>query len=177
MKKIFLISFLFAFIASFGQSQPAPTLKSILLDQLKTTHNKQEWFVPAIQAISGLTPEQAMWRENSANHSIGQLVNHLIFWNQQQLSNFKGEKPAAFDGNNDETFEAKFDQKSWPAAVQKLDDILTEMEKIIGAADESKLQSLYSNIAHISTHNAYHTGQIIYIRKQQGSWDANKGVK
>ena len=177
MKKIFFFFCLFIFSVSRAQNQPAPTLKSVLLDQLKTTHNKQEWFVPVVQAISRLTPQQAMWKEGTANHSIGQLVNHLIFWNQQQLSKFKGEKSAAFSGNNDETFEASFDQKSWAAAVQKLDEILTEMEKIIGAADDSKLQSLSSDIAHISTHNAYHTGQILYIRKQQGSWDASKGVK
>ena len=35
-------------------------------------------------------------------------------------------------------------------------------------SDDAKLQSWYSNLAHISTHNAYHTGQIIYIRKLQG---------
>lgn len=29
----------------------------------------------------------------------------------------------------------------------------------------------------MGTHNAYHTGQIIYIRKQQGWWDEKKGVK
>jgi hypothetical protein len=26
-------------------------------------------------------------------------------------------------------------------------------------------------------HNAYHIGQIVYIRKLQGSWDPEKGVK
>jgi len=177
MKKIFFSILCFGILYSYGQNKPAPTLKSILLDQLKTTHNQQEWFVPAVKAVAGLTPEQAMWKEGNANHSIGQLVNHLIFWNKEELVKFKGEKPINFNGKNDETFEASFDKKTWAAAVQQLDDVLTEWEKAIESADDAKLQSWYNIIAHISTHNAYHTGQILYIRKQQGSWDADKGVK
>jgi len=34
-----------------------------------------------------------------------------------------------------------------------------------------------STIAHIGTHNAYHTGQILYVRKMKGWWDPEKGVK
>ena len=44
-------------------------------------------------------------------------------------------------------------------------------------ADEIKLKKWYSNIAHIGTHNAYHTGQILYIRKMKGWWDDNNGIK
>jgi hypothetical protein len=29
----------------------------------------------------------------------------------------------------------------------------------------------------ICTHNAYHVGQIVYVRKLQGSWNPEKGVK
>ena len=43
--------------------------------------------------------------------------------------------------------------------------------------DDKKLQAWYSDIAHICTHNAYHIGQIVYVRKEQGSWDPAKGVK
>lgn len=32
-------------------------------------------------------------------------------------------------------------------------------------------------IAHVCAHNAYHVGQIIYVRKLQGVWDPEKGVK
>jgi hypothetical protein len=32
-------------------------------------------------------------------------------------------------------------------------------------------------IANICTHNAYHIGQIVYVRKLQGSWNPDKGVK
>jgi hypothetical protein len=75
------VSFLFAASVVMAQSEPAPapTLKSILLEQLKATHNKEDWFVPVNIAIQGVTPEQAAWKDASENHSIAQLVNHLIF--------------------------------------------------------------------------------------------------
>jgi hypothetical protein len=47
----------------------------------------------------------------------------------------------------------------------------------VETADEAKLKSWYSTIAHIGAHNAYHIGQIVYVRKEQGSWDREKGVK
>jgi hypothetical protein len=172
----FLLLLLIASVAM-AQSGPAsPTLKSVLLQQLKETHNQEEWFVPVKIAIEGLTPEQAAWKDPNENHSVAQLVNHLIFWNQQQLAKFNGEKPAEFSGDNKETF-AGLDKASWDASVKQIDDVLTAWEKAIEGADEAKLAKWYSTIAKISTHNAYHTGQIIYIRKMKGNWDPAKGVK
>src|SRR5689334_13925077 len=97
------ILFLVAGLAAAKDSTP-PTLKSVLLEQLKTTHNVQDWFVPAFQSVQGLTPEQANWKDGKGNHSIAQLVNHLTFWDKQQLAKFKGEAAPAYSGNNDETF-------------------------------------------------------------------------
>ncbi len=173
MKKLLLLLLLPTLSFLRGETQKTPTLKSILLEQLRTTHNRKDWFVPVSVALEGLTPEQASWKDQSGNHSIGQLANHLAFWNAQELAKFKGEKPAAYNGNNDETFNS-FDAKSWSAAVQKLDKVLTEWEQ---AVEDKKLKSWYSVIAHIGAHNAYHTGQIVYVRRLQGSWDASKGVK
>ena len=177
MKSILTAVLILVSSQAIGKEQPPATLKSVLLEQLKSTHNSQDWFVPVMKAVDGLTAEQAGWRQNKENHSIAQLVNHLTFWNRQQLAKFRGEKPPAFSGNNEETFVATLDQAGWEAAVRQLDDVLTAWEKAIEAGDEAKLQSWYGVIAHISTHNAYHTGQILYIRKEQGSWDASKGVK
>lgn len=176
MKKIFLLLMLAAAFAAKAQTNKTPTLKSILLEQLKSTHTSEEWFVPANIAIEGLTAEQANWKDSNENHSIAQLTTHLIFWNEQSLAKFKGETPAAFDGNNKETF-SPVNKDTWAATVKKLDDVLTEWENVIEAADDAKLASWYSTIAHIGTHNAYHIGQIIYIRKMKGWWDDNKGVK
>lgn len=176
MKKLLLVLMFVKVAATYAQGTKTPALKTILLEQLRTTHNVKDWFVPVNIALEGLTPEQAKWKDGSGNHSIGQLASHLIFWNLQQLNKFKNLPQPAFDGNNNETFNS-FDKDNWKATVQKVDSVLTAWEKVIEEADDIKLQSWYSTIAHISTHNAYHTGQIIFIRKLQGSWDAEKGVK
>ena len=163
-----------------AQIQKAPekpwTLKSLLLEQLRTTHNKKDWFVDANTAVAGLTPEQASWKDGKGNHSAGQLAYHLVFWNQRELTKFKGDEPSKFSGNNEETFD-KFDAKQWSTIVQQLDQVMTEWEKAVEAADDKKLAAWYSDIAHIGTHNAYHIGQIVFVRKLQGSWDPEKGVK
>ncbi len=167
----------FCSFVSSAQKPPTASLRSILLEQLKSTHNKKDWFVPVNTAVEGLSAEQAMWKDSSGNHSVGQLVNHLSFWNAQQLAKFKGEKPGTFNGNNEETFNNKLDKDSWTASIKKLDDILSQLEELISKADETKLQAWAPTIANISTHNAYHTGQIIFVRKLHGNWDPEKGVK
>ncbi len=79
---------------TFAQQQKPMTLKAVLLEQLRSTHNKAEWFVPANTAVAGLTPAQASWTDKSGNHSVGQLANHLVFWDRESLVKFKGEQPA-----------------------------------------------------------------------------------
>lgn len=153
-----------------------PTLKSILLEQLRTTHNQKDWFADGNTAVAGLTAEQANWTPGAGSHSIGQLAYHLVYWDQRSLAKFKGEKPADYSGNNDDTFNG-FDPKKWPATVQQFDQVMTDWEKAVESADDKKLEQWYSTIAHIGTHNAYHIGEIVYIRKLQGSWDPAKGVK
>jgi DinB superfamily len=162
---------------------PPPTLKSVLLAQLRSTHNKAEWFVPVNTAVAGLTPEQARWIPKSEgpnnpapeDHSVGMLAYHLLYWNIESLAQLKGEKPPPPPADNAETFN-KFDATNWPDTVKKLDAVLTEIEQVVAAYDDAKVAANAERIAHIGTHNAYHTGQIIMIRKLQGSWDPKKGV-
>ena len=165
-----------ALIAQAPKPKPPTTLKGVLLEQLRTTHNVKEWFVPANTAVEGLTADQAKWTDGKGNHSVGQLTYHLVFWNKSELAKFKGEKPPAFSGNNDETF-TNFDSAQWTALVRDLDLVLADWEKAVEAADDKKVADNGSLIAHVGAHNAYHIGQIIFVRKEQGSWDPAKGVK
>jgi len=175
MKKLMLGFFLLNASLAFGQTS-TPTLRSVLLEQMMDTHNQKDWFVPINIALEGLTAEQAMWTDGSGNHSAGQLAYHLLFWNERQLMNFKGQKPPSFSGDNEVTFNS-FTKESWAQTVSKLDAVMKELETLIQNADEAKLKEWAPTIANISTHNAYHTGQIIFVRKLQGSWNPEKGVK
>lgn len=159
-----------------AQDKKPTTLREVLLAELKSTHGAEDWFVPANIAVKGLTAEQASWTDGKGNHSVGQLAYHLVFWNRRNLQALKGEKPEKFSGNNDETFD-QFDSKKWNETVQQLDEVMNELEKWLETADEAKLKESAQMFTHISTHNAYHIGQIIYVRKEQGSWDPKNGVR
>ncbi len=171
---------------------PPATLRSTLLAELHSTHDKAEWFTPVNAAVAGLTPEQAKWipsnaagkQDPNANHSTGMLAFHLWFWNTRALAQLKGEDPdkatghsgAKFSGNNEETFN-DFDAATWTRTVHDLDAVLTQLETIVEHASDAQLAKWAPTLTHISTHNAYHTGQILYVRKLQGSWDPKNGVK
>ncbi len=160
-----------------AQNQQAPaTLRSTLLHELQTTHNKADWFAPLGAALDGLTAEQARWQPPAGNHSAGQLTYHLLFWNRRTLQDLKGQSQGKYNGTNDETF-TKFDDKQWNDVVKQLDQVMTDYEKFIESIDDQKLSSVAPMVSNICTHNAYHTGQIIYVRKLQGSWNPEKGVK
>ncbi|HYL46467.1 MAG TPA: DinB family protein [Candidatus Limnocylindrales bacterium] len=164
-------------LPSYAQNQQKPaTLRSLLLHELHTTHNEADWFVPINVAVEGLTAEQASWQPPAGSHSAGQLTYHLLFWNRRNLANFKGEKLDKFGGDNDETF-VKFDAKQWSDTVKQLDQVMTDLEKLVESADEQQLAKWATTIGNICTHNAYHVGQIVYVRKLQGSWNPEKGVK
>ena len=163
-------------LASAQQSAPPATLRSLLLHELRTTHNQAEWFAPISVALDGLTAEQANWQPPNGGHSSGQLAYHLLFWNRRNLNNRRGIKNDKFTGENTETFD-KFDSKQWTDTVKQLDQVLTDLEKLVESADDQQLAKWGTTIGNICTHNAYHTGQIVYVRKLQGSWNPEKGVK
>lgn len=176
MKTTILVALLSLSFTDYAQNAKTPSLRGILLEQLHTTHDVKDWFVPINVAVEGLTAEQATWKDAKGDHSVGQLTNHLLFWNRRELIKFKGQPEEKFSGNNDETFN-NFDTNKWNDTVKQLDAVMIELEDLVEKADDKQLQAWSSEIAHIGTHNAYHVGQIIFVRRLQGSWNPEKGVK
>jgi uncharacterized damage-inducible protein DinB len=179
MKKFWMVLVLAGCVAVGARAQDSKsptTLKGVLQEQLKTTHDQEDWFVPVSVAVDGLTAEQAMWSPGMGNHSVGQLAYHLWYWDQRALNDFNGVANEKFDGNNNETFD-KFTAAQWDDLVKKLNQVLTDWDKAVAAADDAKIAKNASLIAHVGAHNAYHVGQILYVRKQEGVWNPDKGVK
>jgi hypothetical protein len=176
MKKMSLTLLMLAGLTAMGQQKAPTTLRAVLLEQFRDTWVDQDWFVPVMKSVDGLTAKQASWRPADSSHSIGELAYHIWFWNKESLDKFYGRKPAAFSGNNNETF-TSFSEDDWARVVKQLNEVMAEWESAIKTADEAKLRAWASTLDHINTHTAYHTGQIMYVRKLQGVWDSSKGVK
>ncbi|APQ16034.1 DinB family protein [Maribacter hydrothermalis] len=170
MKQILILVGIGLSILSCSDTKNMPKVKSIPVEQLKNTHTNQEWFVPTKKAIEGLTVEQSNWKDSTENHSIGELVSHLIFWNEMNLKSFKGEEVSEFNGENKETFK-KNNTVDWEIAKQRLDSIQIQWEILTEKATDEQITTWSMEILNMASHTAYHTGQIVYIRKRNGWWN------
>ena len=157
--------------------------KDILLEQHNACYDENDWFVSVKNALDGLTAEQAAWKPDGADNTIWEEVNHLIFWNERWLQRYRGELNYPEDIENTGTF--KSEDKDWQATLAKLDAVMQEWREKLESITEEKLASpvnaqyqapWWSPLVQQNIHNAYHTGQILLLRKLQGSWDKSKGV-
>jgi uncharacterized damage-inducible protein DinB len=162
------------------------TTKELLLEQFNSCYYENGWFVALENALAGLTAEQALWKEGELDHSIWELVIHLHYWNNRWLNRFSGGEVAASKETIDETFRgAGADEEAWESAKNELFQVFADWKHILETIDEAKLREEVSAeydspwsapLAHQNIHNAYHIGQIVVIRKIQGSWNSAKGV-
>ena len=164
------------------------TTKEILLEQFTTCYDENGWFVALKNAVKNLTAEQAIWKTDNLNNSIWEILAHLNYYNKAYVERFKGIDYVYPANDNDVTFAVSAEsasEKSWQAEIESFDSIMSEWRKLLETADESKFNETVSAtsktlwaslISHINTHNAHHGGQIVVIRKLQGSWDASKSV-
>lgn len=163
------------------------TTKEFLLDQFISCYDTNGWFVALRNTLNNLTAQQAAWKPDGADNSIWGVLAHLNFYNERYLKRFKGEQIENSHLENSETFSGAEDasEENWQAEIEKFDRVMSEWKSAIESADESKFaqnvsaenQSPWAEVVGlINTHNSHHGGQIVIMRKMQGSWDASKGV-
>lgn len=152
--------------------------KEVLADQLLANANDPSWYTPFMQAVEGLTEEDAFWKPNQGSNSIAEIVYHLYYWNKTWQTRYQEGRVDVVPRleSNDLSFvipeDNDFDtlQQSLLDTLLQWQDILTaeQLEEQVGGITEPA--QWWGFIANAATHNAYHIGQIIYIRKLQNSW-------
>lgn len=151
----------------------------LLLKTLDATFDKESWYAPFKPAIEGLTAEQARWRPAGEGiQTIWENVNHLIYYKERLVAQLEGrEWTNHLDG--DQTFyltEQVNDDKEWAAVVERAELVQRSLRQALSQTTIEELEqtSLEEKLLDIMLHDAYHTGQIIQIRKMQGSWPAHR---
>lgn len=162
-------------------------LKAALVEQFTTTYDHNAWFVALKNALQNLTAQQAAWKPETVDNSIWEILAHLNYYNRAYLERFKGIDYVYPKSNNDETFESgeNISEDAWQAEIADFEAIMSEWRELLENADEDKFSQPVSEknksewgsvFSQINLHNAHHGGQIVLLRKLQGSWDSAKGV-
>ncbi|MFD7523721.1 DinB family protein [Paenibacillus chitinolyticus] len=157
-------------------------VKDILSDQLLANANDPSWYLPFSAAVENLSEEAAFWKPSEDSYSIAEIVQHLLYWNETWQTRYQKSDVNTVPsiGNNNKSFIIPKDKKFTDLKDQLLDvllkwqDLLTEEKvesDVIGFPVAAKWWELLGNL---STHNAYHIGQICYIRKLQKSWNVDE---
>ncbi|SEG50776.1 DinB family protein [Paenibacillus sp. UNC499MF] len=157
-------------------------VKDILSDQLLANANDPSWYLPFSTAVENLSEEAAFWKPSEDSNSIAEIVQHLLYWNETWQTRYRKSDVNTVPpiGNNNKSFIIPKDKKFTDLKDQLLDvllkwqDLLTEEKvesDVIGFPVSARWWELLGNL---STHNAYHIGQICYIRKLQKSWNVDE---
>lgn len=125
------------------------------------------WYAPWGKALDGLTPAQAAWKPAEGRHSIWQLVNHIIFWQDYTLRTARGQKPAR------EEFAKESERRNWEepadssaaAWTEARDRFLASYRAMVDLVETAEATD---RLLYHLLHESYHFGQIMYLRAMQG---------
>ncbi|WP_342551387.1 DinB family protein [Paenibacillus sp. FSL R7-0652] len=158
------------------------TALDVLVIQNEDTWNQCNWIVPLSKALEGLTAEQAAWVPYLGGLSIWQLVNHMYYYNQLILERLQGQTPSEPAAeSNAATFGEPGDPSNhagWSMLMRRTSALAEQLRDHLTALQESKLEEPYKDseenwaqtLARWVLHDAYHAGQIVLLRRQQGCW-------
>lgn len=153
--------------------------KDILLQAWDFCYDTEGWYPPLKNALENVDGSQALWRPaGEASNDIREIVNHLFYYKRRFLFRLEGKRWPYNITSNDQTFlpGEHTMQLTWDRLVEELASVHRQIrEKIVALTDDqlaSKLPNdpIDQQIMILATHDAYHTGQIILLRKLYGSW-------
>lgn len=163
-----------------------------ILESWDYVFEQEAWFVPLLSAIQDVTAVQAAWKPGRERHSIWQIVDHLSLWYEYfatWLSVGRSVSPSKWAEGRDWQEITELTEQAWQASVRRLIEtravLKTELAKhedkefdqmLPGAKGSSPHYTIFFTIQGQPVHDAYHCGQICYIRALQGipakaSWD------
>jgi len=139
-------------------------------------YNEEGWFIPLKQALKDVSDKEFDFKPDKRLHSIRELVNHILFWNERWLMRMKGKEPASFNKSNELTFKDSTKSLTKKQLTNRLLKNFNEWEKELSKCKEEKMNRIlfkgteYSAkwsefISSMILHNAYHLGQIMILKK------------
>jgi len=123
------------------------------------------WAASWHKSVSPLTAAQAAWTPAPGRHSVWQIVEHMIFWREDNLRRLAGggkPTPEQLASGNFPVI-ADTSEAGWRGTVSRFERSHRQIADAI--ADE---RNPLDRVQYLLPHDCYHCGQINYLRALQG---------
>ncbi len=136
--------------------------------------------VDSLGALEALDWELSGARPAGAPHSIFQLVNHMVYWQDFSLQWLDGKKPPTPEHGADSWLGSETPKASeeWERSVERFRVGLEDLQRRAAAtelfADRGQKTAL-EILQLIATHNSYHVAQVALLRQMLGAWPPPAG--
>ncbi len=122
--------------------------------------------------FAGLDWKVVSLRPDHVAHSLFQLLNHMVFWQDWVISWLDGTKPPTASGSW-RSSQGPASRDEWERAVRRF---RTGLDNLASRSREADLFSTRGRTSQldmlqtVASHNSYHTGQVVLLRRILGAW-------
>lgn len=147
--------------------------------QLNRAFDKGSWIGPTVMStLDGVTAHGAAMRPINNAHTIWELTNHIIFW-ENLVSRMIVEASVDTSAESKKDWIAIEDssEDAWYETIRKLQRGHKKLADLVAALDDSRLAdksaelgedfTVYDMLHGIIQHNIYHAGQIGMLKKSE----------
>ena len=140
------------------------TDREMLIQMWDEMWNSYTWIPGWNKSFSDLTAKQAAWKPDPKRNSIWQILNHIAFWRETMVNRLAGKPPTdeVVAKRNWES-PAEPTDAAWREALARLERSHQAIRKALG---DEKVP--VEKLRYLLPHDAYHLGQVMYVRALQG---------
>jgi uncharacterized damage-inducible protein DinB len=144
-------------------------------EQLKDAYEGGPWFGKSIKEILSEIDEAIVFEKPNGQHSILELLWHMITWKEFTLSRLRNDNqiPIKYFEENDWRELDHSDKSLWKQGLQQFAKLHNELIEVIQPQEDELLSQRVGDRKYnfrkllygIVQHDIYHLGQIAYIKK------------
>jgi uncharacterized damage-inducible protein DinB len=153
---------------------------SELATDLRRIYEGNAWHGPAVlDALDGVTAEQAARRPLADAHSIYEVTHHIAAWMGEVTSRVRGNKPGMPADGDFPSLKTVVDDAAWSDVRALLRRRQAELIEVVSSFDETRLDepvdpknkgvdgpvTYRALLSGLAQHSAYHAGQIVLLKK------------
>ena len=146
-----------------------------LVSQLQESFNGDPWFGRNAEKLLGEVTETLAFQKPNGQHSIAELVWHMVNWREFVISRFRKDenKDLHYFETNDWRQLDHSDSSLWQHGLDKLNEtqelliniLLDQPDAILDNNVEERTYNYRNLLNGIIQHDIYHLGQIAYLVK------------